>query len=326
MDGVNILSISFLVLGFVFVAALLVETCRRSRERSLKTLQSKIRSTLMVLIVLLWVSYLTGTVLFLQFGVLQSLDTAWYYTLVNIIQSFSASFSLLFMSLATLERYSSFMSINKGQHCWTWFAICVFTVIELILAIVGAPMDCFSPAIWPDLFNAGGILGGIQGIMVILGDYGLNIAMIRVALSIKLTDANIDQHQAQQLFLFKRRMISIFVLLAVLDICDCVVEVVCNIGLVRLSSAAYNLAQVVTFPFYLPLHVLILYSLLDMFKRELLKPASGFTRAPVTELSIISSRLSEANIEQVAAAGQHRKDNYLESISMQPTGDSEFDF
>lgn len=139
---------------------------------------------------------------------------------------------------------------------------------------------------FPDIFNAGGILSGILGLMVIISDYVCNIAMMRVALNIKLTNANTAHHQARHLFQFKRKMISLFVMLAVLDVCDCILVVTIYLGLVpNLSAAVNNLSRAASFGFYMPLHVLILYSLLDMFKRELLKPPSG-TRNPLILFSV----------------------------------------
>lgn len=149
MEIANILAIIFHALGLGCVAVLVVETVTmraRAMERNLQgitqTTQWKIRATLAILLSILWISFFTGTVLFIILTVEEA--NLWFHSIVDFLQSFSLCSSLFFMSLITLERYSTFSCINKGQRFWTWVAIRIFAAFEISLVLVGAPMNCFS--------------------------------------------------------------------------------------------------------------------------------------------------------------------------------------
>lgn len=107
--------------------------------------------------------------------------------------------------------------------------------------------------------------------------------MIRRALNIQIELATIQkntttansghasQYAAEKLR-FKRRLFLLFGSLFGLDMLDIVGNVFGNLSISNQStSLLYVLSQTITVPFYIPLHILILFALLDSFKEEVLK-------------------------------------------------------
>jgi hypothetical protein len=80
---------------------------------------------------------------------------------------------------------------------------------------------------------------------------------------------NHPKNSADQIRSFKIRLIVQFVLLAVLDVAAGLTAVISSM-ILQPASPEYYLVQVVTVPFYLPLHIILLITLLDFFKSAVL--------------------------------------------------------
>lgn len=90
---------------------------------------------------------------------------------------------------------------------------------------------------------------------------------------------------ARELKQLKRRLFILFGLLFAMDCLNLVANISSNFLISDTSSSAYPLSIIITGPFYISLHLLVLFSLLDSFKGGVLRKRGNNTSTSKTEHS-----------------------------------------
>ncbi len=94
------------------------------------------------------------------------------------------------------------------------------------------------------------------------------------------------------------RLIFQFVLLAVLDVADGLTAVICAL-ILQPASPEYYFVQVLTVPFYLPLHIILVITLLDFFKAGVLTPVRAVTDTnSLSPVSAVTDTNSQPSSDQ----------------------------
>ncbi len=126
----------------------------------------------------------------------------------------------------------------------------------------------------------------------------LSLAMIRTALNnqIELTEllrqdtAKLPEttrsvsHAAAAKQKFKARLFLLFGILLTLDIADIVGNIYANLLIDENATSIVMISNMITLPFYISIHIVVLFALLDMFKTEVLKKRESTNHSSVIAL------------------------------------------
>lgn len=180
-------------------------------------------------------------------------------------------------------------------------ALRFFSISLALVATIATILSSFSNTLNPDLVNTGTILEGLVVLMSILTDCLLKLRMIRFILDNRsileniVNDESTTLNRVEGIKRFKRRLVFQFVLLAVLDVCIGLAEVVACL-IIDPSSPLYYLFQVLAVPFYLPLHIILLTTLLDFFKDGVLGH-TGILKLVAKPLSTLTAAREEGSAQ-----------------------------
>lgn len=277
-EPLNIISLCILLIGFCFILLLFFsyKTLLTTKLTDFSN-QQKIRVALQASSIILWISYVALFLIFILWKGVVSDDSSPIFIVINVTQNASLCSTLFFISLATTERYVQFMHVKRGQRAW-WLLLSFMSCLGIV-AVCASVLSSLPSTTMTEVFNIGVILLGTTAFMTIVADCVLNLGMTRSILNnravleslVNSTSASQRQKQVLRIQQFKRRLISLFVLLAFLDIFVGFGAVIVTLFFDP-SNPEYYLASIIAAPVYLPIHTYVLFTLLDMFKTEVLKP------------------------------------------------------
>lgn len=186
--------------------------------------------------------------------------------------------TLLFtcQTFATVERYKTYLKNNAGR-LGSWLRILVLSefVSGVLMTFIGNASVYWVSSVelkallwWISLFFK------LYFVAVLIGlDIVCNLKMIRFFISnqIDLEALSQDSELLAQKIFFKHKMMRLFTLLIALDILALIVNVAAGL-IPSLNTADIQLAVYIwTAVLIYPLHILIMFSLLSMFKDEVLR-------------------------------------------------------
>lgn len=189
--------------------------------------------------------------------------------------------------------------------------VCVAATLALLSAIFSSmPLSTDSELIY---FSGIG-LGALLSLLVIVSDFTFNALMIRFVLNNQAELANsieIGHHKrtgalniksnhqydiSEEKIRFKRNLYLLFGGLLSIDLLILIISI-CSIVFVS-GPSWNNFCQTLTIPFFIPIHINVLFYLLDQFKKEVLKKTGSEKVGSVKEGKATS--LVEANRDLTA--------------------------